>query len=92
MPKKKKTNAAFLKMAQAPLKPFHFQLPHLPTKEGRLPATLQLLFSASTPQALSVAELRKRFSCAITQEIRQKFGAINSNYGRLVAETGAFYT
>src|SRR5947208_15718083 len=36
----------------------------IPTKEGRLLATPQLLLPASTPQALSVSELRKHSSCA----------------------------
>src|SRR5690242_383729 len=45
---------------------WHLGLPRLPTKEELLHATLQLLFLASTLQALSVAELRKRSSWAST--------------------------
>ena len=40
------------------------RLLRLPTEAGLLPATPQLLLSASTPQALSVSELRKRSSWA----------------------------
>jgi hypothetical protein len=43
----------------------HLWLPR-PTEEELLPATPQLLVAASTPQALSVSELRKRLSCAST--------------------------
>src|SRR6266851_7786810 len=43
-----------------------FRPSHLPTEEGLLYATPQLLVSASTPQALSVSELRKHSSCAGT--------------------------
>src|SRR6266852_4545912 len=41
----------------------HLRLPRLPTEEGLPHATLQLLFPASTRQALFVSELRKRPSC-----------------------------
>jgi|ERR1700688_789869 hypothetical protein len=43
----------------------HFPLPflRLPTEEGLLPATPQLLFAASTHQAPSASELRKHPSC-----------------------------
>jgi hypothetical protein len=44
----------------------HFPLPRPPTKERLLYATPQLRFPASTFQALSVSELRKRSSCAST--------------------------
>src|SRR6266851_1207063 len=44
----------------------HLRLPRLPIEEGLLHATPQLLFAASTPQALSVSELHKRLSCAST--------------------------
>src|SRR5260370_13208053 len=47
----------------------HFPLPRPPTEEGLLPATPQLPFPASTSQALSVSELRKRLSCARTSEM-----------------------
>src|SRR5207248_11365262 len=40
-----------------------FQLPRLPTEEELLSATPQLPLPASTPQALSVSELRKHSSC-----------------------------
>ena len=42
------------------------RLPRLPTEAGLLPATPQLLVSASTPQALSVSELRKRSSGSVS--------------------------
>src|SRR5205085_4732596 len=44
----------------------HFPLPRLPTEEELLHAAHQLLFPASTLQALFVSELRKRLSCATT--------------------------
>ena len=43
-------------------------LPRLPTKEELLQATLPLLFSASTPQALFVSELRTRYRPSFKEE------------------------
>ena len=40
----------------------HLGIPRLPREEGRLHATPRFRFPASTPQALSVSELRKHFS------------------------------
>jgi hypothetical protein len=53
-----------------------FPLPflRLPTEEGLLPATPQLLFAASTHQAPSASELRKHPSC-----VRSLFAQQNLN-------------
>jgi len=62
------------------------QLPRLPTKEGRLLATPQLLLPASTPQALSVSELRKRSSCTTIFLFSEQFFSPDSLSARRILE------
>ncbi len=58
----------------------HFPLPRPPTEAGLLHATPQLLFPASTPQALSVSELRKRSSCKPLPWTKQRFRIAGVRY------------
>src|ERR1700676_4359846 len=54
----------------------HLRLPPL-TEAGLLPATPQLLVSASIPPALSVSELRKRSSWKHPSEVKQAMSQSN---------------